>query len=222
MERLFAGEVFDMIPCVNGVVFSYKKAAVGEKLVVDYQMLSVDNSEIVEVTNSVYLLAKFGGNYRSVVKLCDNHIKSKTIVMPSGRVFICSDTGTAALIDGDGQQILSGELKYRGYVPSDIAVSKNGLWAVFSKPNVLVRFNPSTLREEIRIGGSVSPFDCPNGIFIEENRATVSNSGSNKLVEVNLDTYDVKEISEFTQSVYSYTKINGQQLVLLESGIYRL
>lgn len=222
MERIFEGEVFEIVPQAQGIVFSYRKASAGKNVVVAYKMLSLENDVMTDVAKNIYLLSKFGSNYRSSSELCSNYITARSAVLPSGRVFLCTDNGNAYLIDGDGLPIWSGDFKYKGNVPSDIAIHKNSLWACYSKSGVLLRFNLNTMREELRIGGTNSPFDKPVDIFVDEDNAFISNSGSNKVIKVNLDSYGVREYKEFSESVYAYRKIKDREFVLLESGIYVL
>jgi hypothetical protein len=78
------------------------------------------------------------------------------------------------------------------------------------------------MREELRIGGTNSPFDKPTDIFIDDDTAFISNSGSNKIIKVNLNSYSVREYKEFSEAVYAYRKVKDREFVLLESGIYVL
>lgn len=222
MERIFEGEVYEIVPQAQGIVFSYCKGSSGDNVLVAYKMLSVETGVMTDVAKNIYLLSKFGSNYRASSELCSNYVTARSVVLPSGRVFLCTENGNAYLIDGDGLPVWSGDFKYKGNVPSDIAIHKNSLWACYNKSGVLLRFSLNTMREELRIGGSSSPFDKPNDIFISGDTAVISNSGSNKLLKVDLNTYNVREYKEFSEAVYSYAKIKNYEFVLLESGVYVL
>lgn len=223
MERIFSGEVYDIVPQPGGIIFSYCRGASENKVAVFYKMYSLESNTIDDVTNSVYLISKFGSNYHAAASLCRNYVTAKSVIFPNGRVFVCSDTGEASLLDGNNSVIWKGEFKYRNNAPSGIAVYKNSLWSCFANNGVLIRFGLSTMREELRIGGTAhSPFDRPYDIFIEGDTAIVSNVGSHKLIRVDLENYTVEEIHEFSESVYSYVKIKENEFVLLESGIYKL
>ncbi|MBO5020366.1 MAG: hypothetical protein J6D52_06860, partial [Clostridia bacterium] len=174
------------------------------------------------VAKNIYLLSKFGSNYRASSELCNNYVTARSAVLPSGRVFLCSDNGNAYLIDGDGLPVWSGDFKYKGNAPADIAIHKNSLWACYNKSGVLLRFNLNTMREELRIGGEKSPFNKPSDIFVSGDNAIISSVGSNKLLKVDLNSYNVKEYKEFTEPVYSYVKIKNYEFALLKSGLYVL
>lgn len=220
MERIFNGEVYDIVPQSNGLVFSYRKETVGEWLVINYKMISFDTGRMTDVAANIYQLSKFGSNYRSVVSACKNYIKARALVFPSGRVLLTEENGAASLFDGDGSSIWRGDMLYRGGAPADIAAYKNSIWASFPQANALLRFNPATMREELRIGGMHSPFSKPHDIFVDGDCAIVSSTASNKLVRVDLNSYSVSDYKEFTESVYSYARIQKYEFVLLESGLY--
>ncbi len=220
MKRLFEGEIYEVVPQSNGIVFSYCKSVIDEKILVAYKMISVDTGIITDVAKNIYLLAKFGSNYRAAAMQCNNYITAKSLVLPSGKVFLCSDNGRASLVDADGTAIWTGELKYRGMAPSDMAIYKNSLWACYSDAGVLLRFNLNTMREELRIGGSRSPFEKPRSIFIDGDNAIIAGTGSSKLLNVDLSSYTVSDYKEFSEPVYGYVKIKNFEFVLMESGLY--
>ncbi len=222
MKKIFDGEVYEVVPQSSGVVFSYCKSVIDEQVLVSYKMLSVDTGVMTDVAKNIYLLSKFGSNYRAAASQVPNYITTKSLVLPSGGVFICSDTGAATLIDSDGTAAWTGELKYRGVAPSDISIYKNALWACYSESGVLLRFNINTMREELRIGGTRSPFDRPRDIFIDGDIAIITNMGSQKLLKVDLNSYTVSDYKEFDEPVYSYVKVKNYEFVLMESGLYVL
>ncbi len=220
MQRLFDGKVYDVVPKTDGIIFSYQKAAVEQGDVVWFKMLSLENALMTDVGKNVYWNTKFGSNYYFALELCENYVTTRALALPSGRLFICTDEGKAYIIDSDGELNREGEIKYRGCAPSAVAFYKNGLWASFSEKNVLLRFNISTLALELRIGGAQSPFDRPEGIFVDGSDAIVCNAGSNSITKVNLDNYTVEEYYTFEEPIHSYAKVNGREFVQLDSGLY--
>ncbi len=220
MERIFNGEIYDLIVNNGDFVFSYCKGSNENAVCVCYKMISDNSSEPSDVAKNIYLLSKFGVNYKVSSELCSNYVLSKTAKLSNGLLCIVNDIGNAYLVDGEGMPVWSGNLNYKGEVPSDIASYKNSLWATYQKAGVLLRFNLNTMREELRIGGKNSPFNKPTSIFIDDNIATICNAGSKKLINVNLDSYVLEEKEEFTESVYSYASYKSNRYVLLESGLY--
>ena len=82
------------------------------------------------------------------------------------------------------------------------------------------------MREELRIGGSSgdSSFNKPTGLWINTSNNTmlVCNSAEQNILEVNLKTYTVKEYRQFEEQVKKYVNIDSHELVILESGLYKL
>ncbi len=222
MKTVFEGEVYEILPQSNGIIFSYCKDIIDQNVVVAFKMLSFDTGRFTDIAKNIYLLTKFGNNYKAVMENCDNYITVKSILLPNSKVFLLSTDGTAQLIDTDGTPIWKGLLSYRGANASDIVLYKNSLWTCYADSNVMVRYNLATMREELRIGGNKSPFDKPKSLFIEGNTVTVSNQGSQKLTQVNLDSYTILDCEEFQEPVNQYIKSNNYRFVLLKSGVYMI
>ena len=222
MKKLFSGRVFDLLPLTNGILFSYEHGSVEEGTVVAYKMISFENGKFADVAKNVYLLTKFGNHYKAIAAHCENYITVKSLLLPNGKVFLLSDDGKARLVDNDALVIWEGEIQYRGYPASDIVLYKNVLWASVAGQNVLLRYNLTTMREELRIGGNKSPFAKPEGLFVKGDSVTVANVDSQNLLEVDLNTYSVSEKEHFEEPVYGYTEVSGNRFALLESGLYLL
>ena len=222
MKQIFNGTAFDILPTQNGILFSYHKDTLEDKIVIGYKMLSFDTGSFSDVAKNIYLMTKFGNNYKAVINYCKNYILTKAIVLPNSKVFILKNDGEAMLLDADATPIWQGNLTYRGCVASDIAIYKNSLWCTFGECNVLLRYNLSTMREEIRIGGNHSPFSKPCSLFIKDDTAIVSNQNSNKLIAVNLESYSVEEIEEFNDEITQYLEVGKYRFALLKSGIYAI
>lgn len=220
MKKVFSGEVYEVLPISNGVIFSYCKDVVDQNTVVAYKMITFDNGRFTDIAKNIYLLTKFGNNYKAVAAICDNYITAKSIVLPNSKVFLLSADGEARLLGADALPVWTGELKYRGYNATDIALYKNALWASFADCNVLLRYNLTAMREELRIGGNKSPFDKPSGLFVDGDTVMVSNIGSSKLIEVNLNTYSVFDYEEFSEPVRQYVKVGENRFAVLDSGLY--
>lgn len=220
MKKVFSGEVYEVLPISNGIIFSYCKDVVDQSTVVAYKMITFDNGRFTDIAKNIYLLTKFGNNYKAVAAICDNYITAKSIVLPNSKVFLLSADGEARLLGADALPVWTGELKYRGCNATDIALYKNALWASFADCNVLLRYNLTAMREELRIGGNKSPFDKPSGLFVDGDTVMVSNVGSSKLIEVNLNTYSVFDYEEFSEPVRQYVKVGENRFAVLDSGLY--
>lgn len=221
MKKIFDGEVYEVLPLKGGIIFSYCKESNEENVLVAYRMLSFDNGRFSNVENDIYLITKFGNNYKSIAALCENHIKTKSITLQSGKVFLMQPDGTAQLVDNDATPIWTGKLSYKNQIPSDIAIHNNSLWAVYPDCNVLLSYNLATMREELRIGGGEnSPLKKPRSISVNGDCITVCNIESQNIVEVNLTNYKVREVQNFDEPVYQYLDVSDNRFALLSSGLY--
>lgn len=220
MKKIFDGKIYEILPKSDGIIFPYQKAVVDEGDIVWYKMLSLENSLLTDVSQTIYWNMKFGSNYNVAVKVCKNFVSEKAIILPDGRTFLCNENGQVFIIDTDGMINISGEIKYRDTSPSDIAFYKNSIWASFAESNVLIRFNINTMRAELRIGGKTSPFEHPEKMFIDGEWAYVCNGDTNKIVRINLENYSVDDYYTFEEPLYAYVKSGSYEFVLLESGLY--
>ncbi len=220
MKKIFDGKVYEIIPKSDGIVFPYQKAVVDAGDIVWYKMFSLENNSMADVSETIYWSIKFGSNYNAALEICKNFVLDKAIILPSGRLLLVCNDGQVYIIDPDGLLNIGGELKYRDESPSSIAYYKNCIWASFRENNVLIRFNINTMRAELRIGGKTSPFESPENIFIEGECAYVSNSGSNKLIKVNLESYAVDDYYGFEEPIRAYIKSGSKEFALLDSGLY--
>lgn len=220
MKPIFEGEVYEILPLSNGIMFSYCNEVINNEIVVSYKMISFEDGRINDITKNVFLGEKFGNNYANVIKKCNNYITDKAITLPSGKMLIHSRNGVLKLIDTEAEVVWEGKLTYRDYNASDIIIHKNNLWACFRDCDILLRYNLSTMREELRIGGKKSPFNMPRRMFLDGNEAFVSNMGSKKVNRVNLESYTVNDEFEFEEEVLQYVKADIYRFVILRSGIY--
>ena len=221
MEKIFEGEVCELLPLSNGLIFSYCRERVDESQAdISFKMISFEDGRLTDVAKNMYLLTKFGNNYKIMLDYCDNFITDKVLTMPSGKVFLMRGSGSAFFLDNDGTPLWTGNLTYRNTAPDDIVFHNNSLWASYSEYNVLVRYNLTTMREELRIGGKKSPFDKPAELFVQGDNVIVSNHGSGKLLQVDLNTYCVNEKEIFEEPVYQYLSVGDYRFVILKSGLY--
>ena len=78
------------------------------------------------------------------------------------------------------------------------------------------------MREELRIGGNHSPFNNPRSLFLKDDAAIICNRNSQKLLSVNLDSYAVEELEEFSEPIIQYSESGKYRFVLSKSGIYAI
>lgn len=222
MDKISPHKALSLLALPAGFVFAYPFEISSEALKVGYKMVAFDTGKISNVTRSIYTLTKFGSQYRMLEKKISNFIYCHSALLDGGRVFIAEKDGSAALFDPDGTVLWEGKLTYQNEPPSCIAASGDTLWAAYGQKNIIVKYNINTMREELRIGGSNSPFCNPTAIFPAGSKLFVCNSESQDIWKIDITDYSTELYYQFEEPVYDYKFIDKYEIVCLESGIYLL
>ena len=222
MKCIYEGKVLHMLPIPSGIVAAVMSDVTEEgKMVVEYRMISLETGQVQRITNSVYLLAKFGTSHKSSEMQVANHLTCRTCMLPDGELFTVEEDFSAKVLDCDGFAKWVGVIKYKGEAPSDAVYDGKNIWVSFTENNAIIRLDPASMREELRIGGKgETGFNSPIGLFAENGELFVSNCESHQIWKINTKTYESAEYMTFDEPVYAYSKCHGREVVLLESGIY--
>ena len=223
MKLIMKGEIYEIIADSSGLLFSYFDGYDLEgNLTASFKMISRENTEPTVIHKDIYKLSKYGANYTKILKYCPNYILAKGVLLTDGKAFLVNPDGTAILFDGDGEVMWTGSLKYKNRVPNGITLTAEGLWGTFAEFDAVVRFNATSMREELRIGKKGQVFSSPRGIFAEDNALYIASHDSNKVIKIDLPGYNATELYTFSEPVYSYVKVKEKEYVLLESGLYEI
>lgn len=225
MNRLFSEQIYDILEYDLGFIVVYRRAEVEDKVVVSYKSVALANGVVTNRTKADYEFVKFGEHYGKIDFQTGNFITSNCVKLDNGRIFFVNEKGGAKILDNEGYVEWQGSVKYKDHGPAAIASHGHTLWASFPEKNALIRFNLRTMREELRIGGSVdSSFMGPKGLWVDEpaGKLIVCNSKAQNILEVDMKTYTVHERAVFDEPVHKYLKIGKREFVVLDSGLYLL
>lgn len=222
MKRLYGENVINLLPVKDGFVFAVQQAAYDDKVVLLYKLYSFNTGVVSPIKKSIYLTAKFSHNYTNFENMLMNYISCASLILPDDKVLICNDDGTSDIFDKSGNILWSGKISHAGEGPSDIVMYDDKFWCAFPKSGVISRYNSRTIKEELRLGGIESIFTSPQGISIDNDILTFCCSGTNTIYTLNINSFEVDEYAKFSEPVYNYFKINSNEIVLLNSGIYRI
>ncbi len=225
MKCIFEGKVLQMLPIPSGIVAAVLTDITEDgKFAVEYRMISLETGQIQRITNSVFLLAKFGASHKSAEMQVTNHLTCRTCALPDGELFAVEEDFSAKVLDADGFTKWVGVVKYKGEAPADAVFDGKNIWVSFTENSALIRLDPASMREELRVGGKNNDngFNSPTGIFAENDELFVSNCASHQIWKIHTKTYEASEYMTFDEPVYAYCKCHGREIVLLESGIYDL
>lgn len=222
MDKISPHNALSLLALPSGFVFAYPFEISSDSMKVGYKMVSFDTGKISNVTGTIYTLTKFGHEYRTFKNKIKNFITCLSAVFDDGRVFVVETDSSAQLFNQFGENIWTGKLSYQGLTPKAIAASGETLWAAYSEKNTIVKYNINSMREELRIGGSSSPFSSPCAIFPAGNKLFVCNESGRDIWKIDTTNYSTELYYEFEEKILDYKFIDKYEIVCLESGIYLL
>ena len=220
MEKISEHKALSLLELPNGFLFAYCIEELEDQMTVGYQMVSFDTGKISNVSKSIYMLTKFGADYKAFENNINNYLSCSAVLIEGGKVLVVEQNKNAYLFGNKETPLWSGSLLYKNFSPSDIAVSTDALWAAYREENAFIRYNSTTLRQELRIGGANSPIKNPENIFCSGNKIFVSCGDAKEIWKLDTKTFATEKYFEFEESVHNYKFIDKYEIVALDSGIY--
>ena len=209
MKKIFPFEVFDIIPCPDGIILSQKELFNGTSYKVSFLQYSVITGKLSPVTKDFYQLNKFGENYAKICEEIGDYISCEATVFKNGSVAVVYSSGETGIFDASGKPVWTGDLIYKD-CPINGAVA-DGVYSIPHK------------KFSMRIGSENSQtFSEPVSLSIYRKEMFVCNAGSNKIRKVNLSNYLVSDYKRFDEPVYKYIRSALKEFVILSSGVYIL
>lgn len=223
MRKIFAFEVFDIIPYHDGIIISQKELYNGTSYKVSFLMYNVNAMKTVPVTKDIYLGFKFGENYEAITEEIGDYVSCEATVFKNGSVGIVYPTGEAGLFDKKGRNIWTGDLLYRDCPINSIVADGTQFWTAIPLQNSIISYSVVHKKFSMRIGSENSPtFNEPISVSLYGNELFVCNAGSKKIRTVSLDNYLANDYKQFEEPVYKYLRSAGKEFVVLSSGVYEL
>ena len=224
MRQLFDHHAFDVLSAENGLLI-VEKLDDAENRVIRYKYIASNNlRNIRPITKATFLSAKFMNNYEYFAEHIENYILTRIAWVGTSLMIVSPFDGFAKLVDKHGSLVWKGHLKYKDEVPTDIAIHNNAIWAVFPRNNSLVRFSMKTMREELILGGpNDTAFNRPISLHIcDDDHLMICNRGNNKLIELDLNSFSVNDYLTCADPLKKYIRIDNNEFVLLDSGLYEI
>lgn len=219
MEKVFDQGVVNMLPLTKGIVVSFCDEKTG--VINGYKVVAFEDGRVSNITQEVFLAQKFGSNYESIIKKCDNPVTCFAANLSNGELIVLSKNGDAILFDTDARIKWQGNLCFKKAKPTGLTVVGRKIWVAYSDANAIIRYNAVTMKSELRIGGGDNPaFFAPQGMWLANNRMTICCAGNKQLCRIDLDSFELEEYATFDEPIHQYFNIGGYELVRLDSGIY--
>ncbi|MBR4869010.1 MAG: hypothetical protein IKU10_07620 [Clostridia bacterium] len=222
MKQIFGSEAIQIQPCQNGFIFVVKQEEHDQKAVVSYKMMDFERMTIAPITRNVYLLEKFGNQFERYEQNPDDFLNVRSLVLPDRRLLVVEPNGMATITGGDGYRQLQRDLSYQGCVPDHLVLAEDSFFASYPAAGAVIRYNAATLRQELRVGGGNRPMPTPEGLYYQNGQLLICMPTLCKIMELNFDTFELEEYETFEEPIHRYLKYNANEIVLLDSGAYKL
>lgn len=215
--------VYDIIAFSNGIIYTKKTVLENGSVKVNFYGYDIKRMQKTTVTKSVYLLNKYGPEYKKIAEQLGDYVSCDSDILPSKQVVVVYSSGETGLFSKEGDMVWSSDLNYQGSAISGVVCDGRQIWSVIPDKNCVVSYSISHKKFTMRIGSydSVS-FSHPVSISKYDNELFVCNEGSRKVRTINLKDYSVNDFRIFDEPVYKYIRSCGKEIVVLESGVYVL
>ncbi len=210
-----------MIPCQNGFVFVVKEEQ-DEKTKISYKMMDFERMTLAPVTRKVYLLTKFGNHFDAFDMNPEDFLPCRTLFLPDHKLLTVDPQGQGMVYASDGSVTAKLDLTYRDCPPSGLAADENYLYLSYEKEGTIWRHQLKNLRRDMRYGGGDSRLPNPTGLFCQLGKVLFCAPADKKIYQFDPVTYQVEEYYTCEEPVHQYLKYHANEIVLLDSGIYKL
>ncbi len=215
--------VYDIIAFSNGIIFTQKTVLENGAVKVNFYGYDIKRMQNTPVTKSVYLLNKFGAEYKKIAEQLGDYVSCDADIMASKHSVVVYDSGETGIFSPEGDMIWSCDLSYQGSEINGVVVDGNQFWSVVPEKNCVVCYSTTYKKFSMRLGSQESTsFQNPVAISKYDNVLYICNKDSRKVRTINLKDYTVSDYRIFDEPVYKYLRSCGKEIVVLESGVYVL
>lgn len=223
MIKIVSLDILDLIGFPSGILFVLKENQENDTVKVSFYSFDTATKSIATVTKNAYLLSKFGNSFSPIASQLGDYVSCDTAKLWNGQTIVIYSTGEVGIFDEKGNLIKTTELMYRDSPARDVAVDNNYIWSAVPSQNLIVKYSLLQNRVVMRIGGDGSDtFRSPVSVAQYDGCIYVCNSEACKINRVHLDNFTVEDYKLFDEPVYKYLRVDNNEFVILESGVYLL
>lgn len=223
MKKIVDFEICDIVPFSSGIIFSKKEMLDDSKFKVIFYAYDMKTNRPVSVTKTVYQLNKFGNEFKKICAGIGDYISCDATIMANNCVAVVYPSGETGIFDADGNSKWSGDLFYHDCPVKGVIADGNYIWCTVPEQNAIINYSIPHKKFSMRIGGdSSTAFDIPNSLYSYGDEIFVCNLGSCKIRTINKQDFSVNDFRLFDEPVHRYLRVCGQEVVVLDSGIYIL
>ncbi len=221
--RKIIDSVFDVIAFSNGIIYTKKKVLDNGAVKVNFYGYDIKRMQGTPVTKSVYLLNKYGSEYKKIAEQLGDYVSCAADVTTTRQTVVVYPSGEMGIFSSDGKMVWSEDLLYHGSAICGAVCDERLVWSVVPDLNCVVSYSLSHKKFSMRIGSEGSDsFEHPVSLSRYDNELFVCNSGSKKVRTISLKDYSVSDFRIFDEPIYKYLRSCGKEIAVLESGVYVL
>lgn len=226
MKQIFGNSAVSLVAVERSVVFASleKKLENGEfKSWLTFHQHNFDTGVTNAITKNAYLNFLFTSHNEFLKENLDDYINYTALFTDKDGAIVLNPSGIASLYDADDKFKWRGSLKYKGYVPGDAVVYQDQLWCSYPDSNTLIRYNTTSMRQEYKIGtGVTDSLDEPFGLFVQGDTLFITSQTTGLIQTLDLKTFALKDLYKLDEPVKKYVKVDSQEVILTNTGIYKI
>lgn len=226
MKQIFGAGALKISPCNRGFVFAevHETTENGEeKNVIAFNQHSFDTGNTNPITKQAYLNHIYQNHGDFLREKITDYINIITIFTANFGVILLHPNGIAHVYDYNCRFRMRVNLKYKGYAPVDAVVVGDSMWCSYPDSNTLIRYNTNSMRQEFKISTGVGDeLNEPYGLFAGDEELIITSQNEGIVQKMSLTDYKLETIHKLSEPVKKYIKIDSNEIVLTESGIYKL
>lgn len=223
MIKVVSLDILDLIGFPSGILFVLKENQDDSSVKVSFYSFDVATKSIATVTKNAYLLTKFGSSYSPIARQLGDYVSCDAAKLWNGQIFVIYSTGETGIFDEQGNLIKTTDIKYHESPARDVAVENNFIWSAVPELNLIIKYSLLQNRVVMRIGGETSDtFSYPVSVCEYDGYLYVCNRDSQRISKVSLTDFSVENYKQFDEPVYKYIKVDDNEFVILDSGVYLL
>ncbi len=215
--------VYDIIAFSNGIIYTKRTVLENGSVRVNFFGYDIKRMQNTPVTKSVYLLNKYGSEYKKISEQLGDYVSCDAEILPNKCVVVVYNSGETGVFSPTGEMVWSSDLNYQGSEISGAVADGNQIWSVVPNKNCVVNYSIAHKKFSMRIGSAQSTsFQHPVSISKYDDELFICNTDSKKVRTISLKDYSVNDFRIFDEPVYKYLRSCGKEIVVLESGVYVL
>lgn len=223
MTKIFSENIVDLLAINKGVIFIKKEVTADDRIKASFFAYDTQTASISSATKNAYMFTKFGSVASVITPHLSDYISCAARKLHNGSVLLCYKTGEIGIFSDKGVLLYSDDIYYHDFPVRDCADDGDLIWFTVPDSNQIVCYSLIKKRILLRIGDDAAKtFARPLTIEKIDDALYVCCKDQAAIKKVSLQNYTVETYKTFDEPLYKYLRVDGNEFVLLESGLYVL